>query len=435
MKKLIAVLFLIVTTFVESQSLYFPPLTGTQWDTVSPVALGWCPDKIDTLINFLGQKNTKGFILLQDGKIAIEHYYGSFTKDSIWYWASAGKSLCGFLVGIAQEEGLLNINDSTSKYLGAGWTSCTAADEGLITIQHQLTMTSGFDDGVPNPDCTIDSCLVCIAQPSTRWAYHNAPYTLLHNVVANAAGITFNSFTQSRVASHTGMAGLWISAGNNDIYYSTARTMARFGLLILNNGIWNGDTLLHDTAYFNQMKNTSQNLNESYGYLWWLNGKNSFMVPGLQFVFQGSLFPAAPADMFAALGKNDQKIHVIPSKNMVLVRMGNAADSSLAAPTTFDNDLWIRLNDVFCNAADIHSNAESSIYIYPNPATDQLLIETRNGETLKTITISDITGKVVFETSGQPAPCRINIKNFLRGSYFIRVLSGNSSVAEKFIRL
>src|SRR5688572_24365821 len=96
-----------------SQPLYFPPVTGTTWDTISPASLGWCQDKIDTLLDYLGNRNTKAFILLKDGKIAVEQYYGTFTVDSLWYWASAGKSLTAFTVGIAQQEGHLSIQDTS----------------------------------------------------------------------------------------------------------------------------------------------------------------------------------------------------------------------------------------------------------------------------------------------------------------------------------
>ncbi len=434
MKKLIFLLFISTTCF--SQSLYFPPIVGAQWDTVSPTSLGWCPDKIDTLINFLGQKSTKAFIVLQDGKIAIEKYYGTFTKDSVWYWASAGKSLCGFLVGIAQQEGLLDISDSTSKYLGYGWTSCVAPDEGLITIENQLSMTSGLNDGVPDPDCTNDTCLVCLAQPGTRWAYHNAAYTLLHDVVASAAGTTFNLFTQSRVASHTGMAGLWINTGYNEIYFSTARTMARFGLLMLNNGIWNTDTLLHDTAYFNQMINTSQNLNQSYGYLWWLNGKNSFMVPGLQFTFPGYLIPAAPTDMVAALGKNDQKIHVVPSKNLVLIRMGNAADSSLAAITNFDNEIWQKMNDVFCTTGITQPENRNTLNlkILPNPV-DEFATFAISGIANKnsTIKIFNVMGDEVLTQKFINSNCKLQTSDLYNGVYFVEIKTDKATVTKKLV--
>jgi CubicO group peptidase (beta-lactamase class C family) len=82
------------------------------------------------------------------------------------------------MVGIAQQEGLLSIRDKSSKWLGAGWTSCPVDKENLITVRHQLTMTSGLNDGVTDPFCTDAGCLQCLADPGTRWAYHNAPYTL-----------------------------------------------------------------------------------------------------------------------------------------------------------------------------------------------------------------------------------------------------------------
>ena len=71
---------------INSQSLYFPPLTGNVWETTSPATLGWCEDKLPELYDYLESANSKGFIVLKDGKIVIEKYFGSFTKDSLWYW-------------------------------------------------------------------------------------------------------------------------------------------------------------------------------------------------------------------------------------------------------------------------------------------------------------------------------------------------------------
>ena len=150
MKKLLPVFFSLLFIGSQAQSLYFPPTTGNTWDTISPASLGWCQDKVDSLIQYVGDRNSKAFIVLKDGKIVIEEYYGTFTADSLWYWASAGKTLTAFTVGIAQQEGHLNISDTTSDYLGTGWTACTPAQEEKITIRNQLTMTSGLDDGVPD---------------------------------------------------------------------------------------------------------------------------------------------------------------------------------------------------------------------------------------------------------------------------------------------
>ena len=93
------------------------------------------------------------------------------------------------------------------------------------------------------------------------------------------------------------------------------------------------------------MVNTSQNLNLSYGYLTWLNGKASAMVPGLQTVVNQFLTPSAPADMFAAMGKNGQIINVVPGKGLVVVRMGDAPNTA-SVPLTFHANMWKGLNKV-----------------------------------------------------------------------------------------
>ena len=248
MKKLIVLLFLLQSYSGQTQSLYFPPLIGNTWDTLSPASLGWCEPKIDSLLDYLEAKNSKAFILLKDGKIVIEKYYGTFTIDSVWYWASAGKTLTGFTVGIAQQEGLLSIQDTTSDYLGNGWTVCPPLKEDKITIRHQLTMTSGLDDGVPDHYCTLDTCLQYLADAGARWAYHNGPYTLLDSVIESATGQSLNSYLTQKVKNPTGMTGAFIPSGYNNLFISKPRSMARFGLLMLNQGNWNGNQILTDTS-------------------------------------------------------------------------------------------------------------------------------------------------------------------------------------------
>jgi len=94
------------------------------------------------------------------------------------------------------------------------------------------------------------------------------------------------------------MTGAFVPLTDNNVFFSTARSMARFGTLMLNKG----NQIMTDTTYFNQMVNTSQDINKSYGYLWWLNGKPNYMVPQSQWVFNGSLCPDAPSDMYVAMG-------------------------------------------------------------------------------------------------------------------------------------
>ena len=328
------------------ETMYFPPVSGTEWQTKTISSLGWNETELNNLYTYLQQKNTKAFLILKNGRIVAEKYFGTFTADSNWYWASAGKTMTAMLAGIAQQEGLLNINNKTSQYIGTGWTSLPLAKENLITVKHQLTMTTGLDDGVPDDYCTTPSCLIYKADAGTRWAYHNAPYTLLDKVVENATATTYNNYFQQKIRNKIGMNGLWLPSGYNNIYYSTPRSMARFGLLLLNKGKWDQTAVLSDTNYFNTQVNTSQNMNLSYGYLTWLNGKASHMLPQSQLVFNGSIAPNAPADMYAAMGKNEQRIYVVPSQKVVVVRMGEAAGTPHLAVSSFDNEVWGYLKPV-----------------------------------------------------------------------------------------
>jgi CubicO group peptidase (beta-lactamase class C family) len=329
-----------------TDSIYFPPIMGNAWESTTPASLGWNTTALNNTYNFLEQKNTKGFIILQNGRIVAEKYFGSFTADSNWYWASAGKTLTALLAGIAQKDGLLQISEPAQKYLGTGWTALSPAQELQITIRHQLTMTTGLEDG-GDSDCTLPACLTYKAAPGTRWAYHNAPYTLLEKVVEQASGKTYNAFFQEKVRDRIGMNGAWFRVGAyNNVYFSNARSMARFGLLLLAEGQWAGTPILNDASYFNNMVNTSQSLNPSYGYLTWLNGKEKHMLPTLQFVFNGAMVPNAPADMYAALGRDDQKIYVVPSKKIVVIRMGASAGNVQLAVSSFDNELWGYLKQV-----------------------------------------------------------------------------------------
>ena len=326
-------------------TMYFPPIDGTStWETKSISSLGWNQNAVQPLLNYLVLKNSKSFIILVNGKIVMENYFNGHSSSTNWYWASAGKTLTATLTGIAEQEGFLNINTKVSDYLGTRWTSEILAKENLITNKNLLTMTSGLEDSA-NGDCVTPSCLTFNADAGSRWAYHNV-YVKLQDVIAAATNQSFTSYFNSKLRDKIGMDGAWFTSGNNSVYRSTSRSMARFGLLALNKGKWNGSTILNET-YFNQATSTSQNINLSYGYLWWLNGKASYYLPESQYQFNGSIIPTAPTDMFMALGKNDQKIYVIPSKKMVIIRMGDAADTTNLALSDFDEVLWQKISALY----------------------------------------------------------------------------------------
>ncbi|MBU3700373.1 MAG: serine hydrolase [Candidatus Kapabacteria bacterium] len=345
-----------------AQPLYFPTSNET-WARASQAELGWCAENIDSLVTYLQRADTRAFIILVDGRIAMEKYFGTFTADSAWYWASAGKTVTSVLVGIAQHEGRMDITKSSATYLGSGWSSCTPQQESAITVRHHLTMTTGIGFKRADDDCKEPQCLWYKAEPGAVWDYHNAAYLLLQDMIAKAAGMTFQQYYSAKLAQTIGMTGRWFDG----TLWSRPLVMARFGLMLLARGTWNGDTIIKDRAYFEAMINTSQQLNRSYGYLFWLNGKGSFMQPSLPLVFNRDLVPQAPSDMYAGMGKNDQRVYVAPSRRMVVVRVGNPADTVAAAISGFDDELWKRINALSCNTSVADAEA-SPVNIWPNPA-------------------------------------------------------------------
>lgn len=429
---------LIISLFANAQSLYFPTKYSNTWETVAPTNLGWNTPQITPLLDFLKEKNTKAFIILKDGKIAIEQYYDTFTQDSVWYWASAGKTVTSFLVGIAQQTGALNIEDQTSKYLGKGWTTAPIDKEDQITIWHQLTMTSGLDDNllptptIPDPDnCLEPECLIYKADAGTRWAYHNAPYRLLQDVVPAATGISWQQYTNQQLKQKIGMStGVWL----NYVFYSKPRDMARFGLLILNKGKWENELILKDTAYFNQMVHTSQAINKSYGYLWWLNGKGEHRLPGnFQFLFQGDLIPSAPDDLIAALGKNDQKIYIVPSQNLVVIRMGDSAGESKEALSSFDTQLWEKISAVIGNATTSVQKASTkpTINVFPNPGNN--VIGWECAAQVNAVQLFDNQGNLLKDFQ-QPSKL-LPVRELPTGMYHLRIITDQGEITQHWIKI
>ena len=205
-------------------------------------------------------------------------------------------------------------------------------------------MNSGLDDGLD--DGVSPENLQYVADAGNRWAYHNV-YVKMQDVVSEVSNETWSAYFNAKLRDKIGMSGSWIPLGDLSVYWSNTRSMARFGLLVYASGKWEDDTIVSE-EFLNTATNTSQNINEAYGYLWWLNGKSSFHLPQSQLEFPGKLIPNTPSDMFAALGKNDQKIYIVPNKKLVVIRMGEVADpdNPTFGLSGFDDELWEKINAV-----------------------------------------------------------------------------------------
>lgn len=116
-------------------------------------------------------------------------------------------------------------------------------------------------------------------------------------------------------------------------FATTPRDLARFGLLILAGGQWNGQTIV-DHEYLRAALRPSQQLNPSYGYFWWINGQEKMINPSDR-QRDGAWVPSAPADLVGAIGGGDRRLYVVPILQLVVTRLGDKTGSA-----TFDTDFW-----------------------------------------------------------------------------------------------
>lgn len=208
--------------------------------------------------------------------------------------------------------------------------------------------------------------------------------------------------------------------------------MARFGLLIQAKGQWNGQTIISDTAYINAATHPSQDINKSYGYLWWLNGQESHRLPGTTFTFNGPIIPTAPADLFAGLGANDQKLYVVPSEDMVVVRMGNSAGDLSPGLSNFDTPLWQKIGDLACSSQTDQTAQNEGFMVFPNPAGSVIQVadkQLRNG----TLEVVDILGKVVLTRAFQ-GEATLDINGLMPGFYRIILRHERGESRQTFIK-
>jgi CubicO group peptidase (beta-lactamase class C family) len=329
---------------------YFPPAAGDAWECIEPGDAGWDRRLLDAAAGLAGERNSTGFIVLLNGRILAERYWSGANEDTVRDVASAQKSATSVLVGIAQGQGLLRIDEPSSAILGEGWSQAPPMQERRILWRHHLSMCTGLDED-----------LVPEAEPGTAWYYNNRAYHLVKTGLERAVGRPLDAWSREVLWGRIGMrATRWetrvapagvprnlFAFGPEDAPFSalmtTVRDMARFGLLVQDGGAWAGEAVLRDTAFLDAATQTSQPMNPAYGYLFWLNGKESYLRPMRQPGGRGPLIPSAPVDLICALGAGDQKTYVSRSLGVVVARQGSAAGEVSGAMSAFDDALWSKL--------------------------------------------------------------------------------------------
>ena len=273
---------------------------------------------------------TRAVVVIYDGKIVGEQYAPGFDKNTVMLGWSMSKSLTGAMIGILVKERKL-YPDSPAPV--PEWKN---TDKEKITLKQLLQQTTGLDfNEVYTGPSEVTNMLFKYGNmaaftvrlplkydPGTVFNYSSGNSNILSRIIRHTvgesdyAGFPYRSlFYKINIYSmvlEPDASGTYIGSSYS---YATARDFARFGLLYYYNGVWKGEQILPENWVKESVQPSTADKQKHYGYQFWLNG------------FDGEhsikrLFPDVPADMFFAKGYGGQDIYIIPSKKLVVVRLG-----------------------------------------------------------------------------------------------------------------
>ena len=330
---------------MSDTNLYFPE--DETWETVDPASVGWDQSGLDEVMRFAKENRSTGLVMLHRGRVMCEQYWrledvagsryemglkGYDSADTpIEDVASVQKSFVALMACVAREKGLLDFEDVASKYLGKGWTKATQEQEEQITFKHLLSMNSGL-----NLDLEFE------APPGEMWFYNTIAYARLFKIIGIAADEDPHKLTQTWVAEPLGMVNTkwaersWAKdepSGAASIgLTTTARELARLGLMVLGGGKWKDREVVDSELLAEAL--TSSEVNTGYGYLWWLNSD-----------VERPVIPPAPNDLVACFGVGQKKLYVVPSLDLVVTRLGDRPDQTPEGQDFgyFNDGLWSRI--------------------------------------------------------------------------------------------
>lgn len=315
------------------------PTSG--WRSCTPGEVGMDRERLKQVYDYVENPaiNTEGIIIIRNGYIVAEAYFGNFSENSKHGSFSVAKSFIGALIGIAIHNGIIpGINEKIFNYFPLWQTPSTDVRKKNITIKHLLTMSSGlewneteyYNDTSQNDvfimaeeDDFIEYVLNKPSEfePGALWSYSSGDSMLLSGIIQESSGVTAYQFAKQYLLDPIGSPG--ISWENDPAGHTvggwgigaTVREYAKFGYLYLNKGKWEENQVVQESWVDLSLTPVSNSIN-FYGFQWWLG-------PALE-GFDNSVIPN---DLFLAWGIFSQQIFVIPSLDLVIVRVANDPNS------------------------------------------------------------------------------------------------------------
>ncbi|MBO9200191.1 MULTISPECIES: serine hydrolase domain-containing protein [Niastella] len=304
-------------------------------DSISPVVDNKALQQaVDNAMQMPSKKGdpayTRAFLVVYDGKIVGERYAPGFNKKSVMIGWSMTKSLTSAIIGVLVKAGKLDPNSP------APVPEWQHTNKEKITLKNLLQQSSGLDytENYNSPSEATNMLfkradmggftakLPLKYEPGTIFNYSSGNANILGRIIRQTVGDSiYAAFPYNALFHKINMYSLVLEPDASGTYvassysYASARDFARFGLLYYNNGVWNGEQLLPVNWVKETVQPAPANKQLRYGYQFWLNGLDD-KDPNKRW------FPDAPADMYFADGYGGQNIFIIPSKKLIIVRLG-----------------------------------------------------------------------------------------------------------------
>jgi CubicO group peptidase (beta-lactamase class C family) len=313
------------------------------WPVATPSSLGLRGSAIEQGAAEAKRSDSTCFAVLRNGKLAGEWNW-QVRRDVPREVFSITKSVTSTLVGIAVRDGDLRLGERVARYVPQWRGTASAA----VTVRHLLSNDSGRYWSLQSDYADLLSArsrtryAIGLPQqypPGTAWAYNNSAIQVLEAVLEAATGIPVARFARERLFDPLGMThSTFITDRADDaaVFYglqTTCLDLARFGSLYLGRGNVDGRRLL-DAGYVRRAVGRSSTVhNAAYGYLWWLNRPGLLRGATDPVDAQGQplrrvtgqLAPAAPEQVYAAVGFGGQVLLVDPTTRTMVIRIGAAA--------------------------------------------------------------------------------------------------------------